>query len=383
MKNQMLKCVAVLGGICLVIAALLATVNYITEPIIAEQAKAAQEKAIREVLPNASEIESVALTDAVPASVKEIYRDVGGSGYAFVVHAVGYGGASAPIVATVGIDMTRSIIKISVTDVSGESAGIGDKVAGKSFLDSFVGLDSVDGVATISGATISSGGFIDGVADAFTAFNAVAEFEETDEQKIARLVYEVLPGMNSKIGYISVPLPQGTPASVKSALRAKNATGYAVVVGEGTDTVIIGLNSYLDVYAAKNLDGETVTPSADDVSAAVAAVTANYEQLLSTLYNQHVDNLTVGTFTRVDLYASAPASLFGAYRVEGDDSVAFVFLMQSSSDDGSVVVYAVSVGADGEIAAISSISPANAPIENFDLSEDLASVYQAYKEGGV
>lgn len=381
MKSLMLKCVAVLGGICLVIAALLATVNYITAPIIAEQAKGAQEKAIREVLPNATEIEPVALNESVPASVKEIYRDKGGSGYAFVVHAVGYGGASSPIIATVGIDMTRSIIKISVTDVSGESAGIGDKVAGKDFLQSFVGLDSVEGVATISGATISSGGFIAGVADAIVAFGAVAEFEETDEQKIARLVYEVLPGMNSKIGYLSVTLPAGTPPSVKSALRAKNSAGYAVVVGEGADTVIIGLNSYLGVYTAKNLDGETVTPSADAVSSAVAAVTATHDSILS-IYQTKVATMTSGSATRADLKAGLPGSLVSAYRVEGDSAVSFVFIMQSSHDDGAVI-YAVSVNASGETVTVSPISPANAPAEDFDLTADLATVYQAYKEGGV
>ena len=382
MKNQMLKCVAVLGGICLVIAALLAAVNYITAPIIADRAKAAQEKAIRDVLPNATEIESVALTDEVPASVQEIYRDKGGSGYAFVVHAVGYGGASSPIVLTVGVDMTRSIVKISVSDVSGESAGIGDKVAGKGFLDSFVGLDSVDGVDTISGATISSSGFIDGVADALTAFGAVAEFEETDEQKIARLVYEVLPEMNSKIGYASVALPAGAPASVKSALRAKNSTGYAVVLGEGDGTVIIGLNGDLKVHTAKNLAGETVTPSSSEISDAVSAVTADYESKLASIYEKKVDDLTTGAYTRLELLDNAPASLFGAYRVDGDASVAYVFLMQSSSESGAVI-YAVSVSAAGAPVTVSPISPVDAPADGFDLADDLATVYQAYKEGSV
>lgn len=377
MKNQMLKCVAVLGGICLVIAALLATVNYVTAPIIEEQIKRAEEKAIREVLPNATDIESVPLTAEVPSTVKEIYRDTGGSGYVFVVHAVGYGGASSPIVAIVGIDATCSIIKISVTDVSGESAGIGDKVAGKDFLDSFVGLDSVDSVATISGATVSSKGFIAGVKDALTAFRAVAEFEESDEQKIARLVFEVLPGMNSKIGYASVALPAGTPASVKSALRAKNSTGYAVVVGEGSETVIIGLNSYLQVYAAKNLEGETVTPSAEQLSAAVAAVTPNYEQLLSGYYATKVAELTTGNPTRLDRFENAPDSFVGAYRVEGDAAVAFVLLMQSSHEDGAVI-YAVSLDASGLTVKILPISPVGVSADGFDLTLDVATAYQAY-----
>ncbi len=382
MKNQMIRCVAVLGGICLVIAALLATVNYITAPIIAEQAKGEEEKAIREVLPDAAELEAVALTAEVPVTVKEIYRDTGGSGYAFVVQAPGYSGSANPIGFVIGIDTTRSIIKISVTDVSGETAGIGDKVAGKDFLGTFVGLDSPDGVGTISGATVSSSGFIDGVADAFAAFNAVAEFEESDEQKLARLIYEVLPDMNSKIGFASVSLPAGTPASVKSAHRAKNSTGYAVVVGEGAETVIIGLNSYLGLYTAKNLDGETVVLSAEQLSCAVAAVTPNYEQLLSGYYATKVGILTTGNATRLDRAENAPDSFVGAYRIDGDPDVAFVFLMQSSYAEGARI-YAVSVDANGVTVETSAISTVGTVTGEFDLAHDLATVFEAYKEGGV
>ena len=382
MKNQMLRCIAVLGGICLAVAVLLAAVNYVTAPIIAEQAKGDAEKAIRAVLPDATELESVSLTPEVPKTVKEIYRDKGGSGYAFVVQAPGYGGSAKPIGFVVGIDMTRSIIKISVTDVSGESAGIGDKVAGKDFLASFVGLDSVSGVGTISGATVSSNGFIKGVADAFTAFNAVAEFEESDEQKLARLIYEVLPGMNSNIGFASVSLPSGTLAAVKSAHRAKNSSGYAVVIGEGADTVIIGLNSYLGLYTAKNLEGETVTPSAEQLSCAVAAVTPNCEQLLSGYYASKVGALTTGNATRLDRAENAPNSFVGAYRIDGDPDVAFVFLMQSSHADGARI-YAVSVDSNGATVEVSAISTAGTVTGEFDLADDLAAVYEAYKEGGV
>ena len=378
MKTQMMKCVAVLGAICLVIAALLATVNYITAPIIADQAKRAQEKAIRAVLPDATEIVKVDLTDEVPSSVKEIYRDAGGSGYAFVIHAAGYGGAASPIIATVGIDMTRSIIKISVTDVSGETPGVGDKVQNSNFLDAFVGRDSVEGIATISGASISSEGFIAGVADAFTAFNAVAEFVETDAQKIARLVYDVLPGMNSKIGYATVTLPASAPASVSSALRAKNSTGYAVVVGEGADTMIIGLNSYLKLHSAINLDGEAVTPSEDQLNDAIAAVTADNDRYQNN-YLTVVGRVTTGVASRLDTYSGAPVSLFNAYSIEGDASVAFVFLMQSSSDDGAIV-YAVSVSAGGDVVTVLPISPAGASADGFDLTADVASAYQQYHE---
>jgi hypothetical protein len=288
--------------------------------------------------------------------------------------------ANLAILSKTPIPVRRAVTKISVTDVGGESAGIGDKVAGKGFLDSFVGLDSAEGVATISGATISSEGFIAGVADAFTAFGAVAEFEETDEQKIARLVYEVLPGMNSKIGYASVSLPAGAPASVKSALRAKNSSGYAVVVGEGADAVIIGLSSYLNLRTAVNLDGEAVTPSAEQIADAVAAVSADDERYQSN-YKTVAGRLAAdgAVLTRLDTFASAPVSLFNAYSVEGDAAVSFVFLMQSSSADGAIV-YAVSVSASGSVVEILPISPAGASADGFDLTADVATAFAAYQQ---
>ena len=56
--------------------------------------------------------------------------------------------------------------------------------------------------------------------------------------------------------------------------------------------------------------------------------------------------------------------------------------MQSSSESGAVI-YAVSVSAAGAPVTVSPISPVDAPADGFDLADDLATVYQAYKEGSV
>ena len=177
MFKNIVKPILVLSSICLAVALLLAVVNYVTSPIIAEATAEAEKKARSEALPGATEFTEVAVSDypALPETVSGIWRDAGGSGYVFLVKSAGYGGKSSPITLLVGITTDGRIAGVSVTDVSGESAGIGDKVKKQSsFSEQFVGMDaSLEGYAVISGATYSSNGVKNGIADAFTAFSIV------------------------------------------------------------------------------------------------------------------------------------------------------------------------------------------------------------------
>ena len=61
--------------------------------------------------------------------------------------------------------------------MSGETAGIGDKVKKNDFTSRFTGLDAsgLSDDLKVSGATYSSNGVKAGVRDAFTAFAAVTE----------------------------------------------------------------------------------------------------------------------------------------------------------------------------------------------------------------
>ena len=88
----------------------------------------------------------------------------------------GYGGKSNPITMLVGIKPDGKIAGIKITDVSGETAGIGDKVKKNDFTKNFTGIDhtEVESVPNVSGATYSSTGVKQGVRDAFTAFAAFA-----------------------------------------------------------------------------------------------------------------------------------------------------------------------------------------------------------------
>ena len=177
-KNTV-KPILVLTLICLAVALLLAVVNYVTAPVIADATAEAERKARSEALPGATDFTEVDLTAYLdlPATVSACYRDNAGGGYVFLVKSPGYGGKSNPITMLVGIKPDGKIAGIKITDVSGETAGIGDKVKKNDFTKNFTDIDhtEVESVPNVSGATYSSTGVKSGVRDAFTAFTAVTE----------------------------------------------------------------------------------------------------------------------------------------------------------------------------------------------------------------
>ena len=142
-KNTV-KPVLVLTLICLAVALLLAVVNYVTAPVIADATAEAERKARSEALPGATdftEVDIAAYPD-LPATVTACYRDNDGGGYVFLVKSPGYGGKSNPITMLVGIKPDGKIAGIKITDVSGETAGIGDKVKKNDFTSRFADLDA-------------------------------------------------------------------------------------------------------------------------------------------------------------------------------------------------------------------------------------------------
>lgn len=177
--KNIVKPILVLTVICLAVALLLAVVNYVASPIIAEATAEAERKARSEALPGATDFTEVDLKGYadLPESVVSCYRDNDGGGYVFLVKGAGYGGKSNPITLLVGIKPDGKIAGIKITDVSGETAGIGDKVKKNDFTSRFADLDAdgVEGVANVSGATYSSTGVKQAVRDAFTVFSAVTK----------------------------------------------------------------------------------------------------------------------------------------------------------------------------------------------------------------
>lgn len=158
----------VLLAIAVVVAALLAVVNGITQPIIDRANAEKTQKAIELVLPGGYEEALTNFTDDT-GLVSTVYK--GANGYAVEVTPIGFDNT---ITMMVGVDLEGKVLGISIISHT-ESAGLGAVAAAKTsagmaFREQFVGLSgsvsvSKDGgsVDAITNATITSRAICDGV----------------------------------------------------------------------------------------------------------------------------------------------------------------------------------------------------------------------------
>lgn len=161
--------------ICLVISGALAITNSITEPIIASAAELRETTARNEVIPGAEAYERIR-TGGLPASIREAFRATNDVGYVFIVTTSGYGG-DVRIICGVGPD--GKVIHSRALEHA-ETKGLGSMITAPSFSDQFdgMGIDQLDDIDAITGATISTRAYVDAVRDALTAFETVRRAEQ-------------------------------------------------------------------------------------------------------------------------------------------------------------------------------------------------------------
>ena len=171
--------------ICLVCSALLAGVYALTKEPIDAAAKAKNEAAIKEVLPEAAvAIEEARTVEFEGASYvyNLAYDDQGNTvGCAVDVAPVGFGG---PIVIKVGFNADGVIWNTKVLSQA-ETPGLGAKCVEPAFSSQFKGFDpsqkklavKKDGgdVDAITASTITSRAYADGLALSVKVFNAIAQ----------------------------------------------------------------------------------------------------------------------------------------------------------------------------------------------------------------
>ncbi len=171
--KDFLKSVLVLGVLCLIISAALAITNSKTAVIIAAAATEEAELARQAVLPEADSFTKLNVS-GLPSTVTEVYKADNGTGYVFMMATKGYGG-EIKLICGIGTD---DKITSCTTLSHSETQGLGSKITEAAFEELFVGKDEVlDGVDTISGATISSSSYINAVKEAFLTLNLVKEAE--------------------------------------------------------------------------------------------------------------------------------------------------------------------------------------------------------------
>ena len=184
-KSSFKNMTVCLFAICIVCSSLLAGVYALTKEPIDAAAKAKNEAAIKEVLPEtAVAIEEERTVDFEGASYAYnlAYDEVGNVvGCAVNVAPVGFGG---PIAIKVGFDVNGVIWNTKVLSQA-ETPGLGAKCVDPSFSDQFKGFNPAekklavkkDGgdVDAITASTITSRAYADGVALAAKVFQAIGQ----------------------------------------------------------------------------------------------------------------------------------------------------------------------------------------------------------------
>ena len=184
-KSSFKNMTVCLFAICIVCSSLLAGVYALTKEPIDAAAKAKNEAAIKEVLPEtavAIEEERTVEFEGASYAYNLAYDEVGNVvGCAVNVAPVGFGG---PIAIKVGFDINGVIWNTKVLSQA-ETPGLGAKCVEPSFSDQFKGFNPAekklavkkDGgdVDAITASTITSRAYADGVALAVKVFQAIGQ----------------------------------------------------------------------------------------------------------------------------------------------------------------------------------------------------------------
>ena len=169
MKKDFAAPILVLSLICLVISGALAFTNSVTEPVIASAAAEREEAARREMIPEASDFETIA-AEGLPSTIREVYKSTNDVGYIFMITTSGYGG---DIIIICGIAPDGRLIGSRAIEQA-ETKGLGSRIAEDAYSNQYIGMDSsLNGIVAITGATISSTAYLNAIKDAFTAYEII------------------------------------------------------------------------------------------------------------------------------------------------------------------------------------------------------------------
>ena len=165
-KKDFILPITVLSLICLVISGALAVVNNMTKPVIENAAAQRAAAARQEIIPHADSFELMEV-EGLPRTVTQIFMAANGAGYIFMVSVPGYGGNMELIC---GIDIHGNIIKTAVLAHT-ETKGMTDQVFAQPHHDQYTGKNkNLENIIPVTGATISSNAYKNGVRDAYKAF---------------------------------------------------------------------------------------------------------------------------------------------------------------------------------------------------------------------
>lgn len=279
-----IKPVVVLVAICVIVSALLAFTNKITEPIIAENQAATAEAVRKGLLPEAEGFEDIT-PDPLPDGIASVVATTNDVGYIIESYANGYGGK---VPAMVAFDNEGRIAGVVFTENS-ETPGLGQKVVTtESFAAQFAGRNAerveTATVDRIANATVSSNAAISAVNTAIEYYTQeiLGEIQVTltpEEQRAALLpdatsiveisisaegVTEAYAGDDGNfIIYAQAPGIYGTPITAAVAISADgtviglalDTSGETAGYGKEIDSNTTFIESFIGTTAPETVDG--------------------------------------------------------------------------------------------------------------------------------
>ncbi len=328
--KKYIKSVIALTVICAVVAMLLAVTNYITAPIIEENASAAANEALAVVLPGGEGFTPVDLSAyELPATVTEAYSEAKG-GTVVKLTTAGYGSG---LVIMCGINSDGEITGATCL-ASTETFG-----AEKTYGDTAVGMkaDTIDGLDTVSGVTKTTTAYKNALKDALNAAIILGGGSvdiRSEEEILADSLNEALPAGE---GAFTSWFMTEALTDVSAAYVADNGAGYVFVSGES--------------FIAVDKDGKVLSDVADDVKTVMAA---NAQAVAS------------AELTEVDIsgYEDMPSAIDKAYKTASGN---YVFELHAAgygingdkyTASGEYINIKVSVTPDGRIIACQTLSQA-------------------------
>ena len=327
--KKYIKSVVALTAICAVVAILLAVTNFITAPVIEKNASSAANEALAVVLPEGKDFALVDLsTYELPATVTEAYSEAGG-GYVVKLTTSGYGN---DMVIMCGINAAGEITGatcLSSNETLGEEKTYGDTAVG-------VNLDTIEGLATVSGVTKTTQGYKDALKDALNTAVILGGGSvdiRSDEEILADNLDACLPAGE---GAFTKWFVTEALTDVSDVYIADNGAGYVFVSGEE--------------FIAVDGEGNVLSDASDDVK---TVMSANAQAVASS------------ESTEIDIasYEDMPTAIDKAYKTTSGN---YVFELHAAGfgingdqyyyPSGEYINIKVSVTPDGKILACETVS---------------------------
>lgn len=285
-----LKSIISLTVICAVVAALLSVTNSVTAPIIEKNAGAAANEALLVVMPEGGDFTAVDMTQyTFPASVLEAYSASNGGGV-FKVTATGYG---PDMIIMCGVDASGTVTG-AVCLSSNETLGV-EKTFGETTKGATV--ETIEALATVSGATMTTGAYRDAVKDAINSaaiLGGASVDVRTEEEILADNLATALPAGDNFTEVFICEVLEG----VSAVYTADNGAGSVYVVGSGEEAVFVGVDA----------NGTVVSEVADDVK-------ANVESAAKIMAESSMEEIDLTK------YADMPSHVDKAYKTKSGNYV--------------------------------------------------------------